>query len=73
VLASSAFRDAPHAVVYVHCAKLREVDTTAVLEAAMADRKRCARLLHCLTGHRSVQWPAALALWGFLWSPCLHP
>lgn len=40
VLASAAFRDSPHAIVYVHCAKLREVDTTAVLEAGMAAGKR---------------------------------
>lgn len=43
VLASRAFREAPHAVIYVHCAKLREVDTTAVLQQAMEARKRCAR------------------------------
>lgn len=40
VLASRAFREAPHAVIYVHCAKLREVDTTAVLQQAMEARKR---------------------------------
>lgn len=41
MLASRAFRQAPHAVIYVHCAKLREVDTTAVLHEAMEQRKRC--------------------------------
>lgn len=40
MLASAAFRDSPHAIIYVHCAKLREVDTTAILEAAMAEHKR---------------------------------
>lgn len=40
VLASRAFRQAPHAVIYVHCAKLREVDTSAVLHAAMDADKR---------------------------------
>lgn len=40
LLASRAFADAPHAVIYVHCAKLREVDTTAVLQAAMDGHKR---------------------------------
>ncbi|KAL4447953.1 hypothetical protein ABPG75_005172 [Micractinium tetrahymenae] len=40
VLASRAFREAPHAVIYVHCAKLREVDTSEVLRQAMEGRKR---------------------------------
>jgi hypothetical protein len=40
VLASRAFRQAPHAIIYVHCAKLREVDTSAVLHAAMDANKR---------------------------------
>jgi len=40
LLASRAFREAPHAVIYVHCAKLREVDTTEVLHEAMAEHKR---------------------------------
>ncbi len=43
VLDSRAFQEAPHAVIYVHCAKLREVDTTRVLQHAMEARKRCAR------------------------------
>lgn len=71
VLASSAFRGAPHAVVYVHCSKLREVDTTAVLEAAMADRKRCAALLPlAYIGHSSAQLQGTPAACSPAGGPC---
>jgi 5-formyltetrahydrofolate cyclo-ligase len=44
VVAFDAFRAARAAGVYVHCARLREVDTTAVLEAALA-QGACACLM----------------------------
>lgn len=44
LLGSAAWAGSPHAVVYVHCAKLREVDTTPLLDAAMTGGKRCAPL-----------------------------
>ena len=41
LLGLPAFQAAPHAVIYVHCARLREVDTGAALRAAWAAGKRC--------------------------------
>ncbi|GLC53546.1 hypothetical protein PLESTB_000761200 [Pleodorina starrii] len=41
VLGLRAYRDAKTIGIYLHCAKLREVDTTRVLEDAMRQGKRC--------------------------------
>ncbi|GFH10865.1 5-formyltetrahydrofolate cyclo-ligase [Haematococcus lacustris] len=41
VIASSYFKRASALCIYVHCAKLREVDTTAILDAAYESGKRC--------------------------------
>ena len=40
LLSAPAFHSAPHAIIYVHCAKLREVDTTTVLAEAMLEQKK---------------------------------
>ena len=67
MLGSAAFRNSPHAIIYVHCAKLREVDTTTVLEAAMADQKRWVGSFGRLGGWGGVGLRGSLTGWEEGW------